>query len=550
MLQRLQVRNYVLIDSLETSFPEGLVIITGQTGAGKSILMGALSLCLGARADASMIGPDGDSCVVEAEFEAGEDSILKEKLQADDLPWQDGHLVIRRVVHSSGRSRSFLNDEPVSLSRLQEVSSHLVDVHAQHQTLLLQDPSFRMKLLDHFAGNKALLEACSDAWSQWQKARKELADAESRLRTLEADRDYTQARYERLESARLTEGELASLEQQQQQLAHAEEIKEVLEGARALMETEDGTPLSSLLKEAVRKLEKGARYLPQLQPLSERLESSRLEIEDISAEVEQASEKIEVSPAALQAVEDRMSLIYDLMKRYDVNSEAELIAVRDTLERALMDSTSLAEDMEALRKREKLCADGYARAASALHSAREKACKPFSGSVLESLRFLELENCRFETRVVAAPSSASGTDTVEFLFSAGSGEPVDVAKGASGGELSRIMLSLKAMMAKYTSMPTMVFDEIDTGVSGSAADKMGSMICSMGKDMQVFAITHLPQVAAKGDAHYLVSREGGRTGISRITGEERVMEISRMLSGSRITEAAIENARVLISEAT
>ena len=550
MLQRLQVRNYVLIDSLETRFPEGLVIITGQTGAGKSILMGALSLCLGARADASMIGPDGDSCVVEAEFEAGEDSILKEKLQADDLPWQDGHLVIRRVVHSSGRSRSFLNDEPVSLSRLQEVSSHLVDVHAQHQTLLLQDPSFRMKLLDHFAGNKALLEACSDAWSHWQKARKELADAESRLRTLEADRDYTQARYERLESARLTEGELASLEQQQQQLAHAEEIKEVLEGARALMETEDGTPLSSLLKEAVRKLEKGARYLPQLQPLSERLESSRLEIEDISAEVEQASEKIEVSPAALQAVEDRMSLIYDLMKRYDVNSEAELIAVRDTLERALMDSTSLAEDMEALRKRENLCADGYARAASALHSVREKACKPFSGSVLESLRFLELENCRFETRVVAAPSSASGTDTVEFLFSAGSGEPVDVAKGASGGELSRIMLSLKAMMAKYTSMPTMVFDEIDTGVSGSAADKMGSMICSMGKDMQVFAITHLPQVAAKGDAHYLVSREGGRTGISRITGEERVMEISRMLSGSRITEAAIENARVLISEAT
>ncbi|MBO4434159.1 MAG: DNA repair protein RecN [Bacteroidales bacterium] len=548
MLSRLQVRNYVLIDSLETSFPEGLIIITGQTGAGKSILMGALSLCLGAKADASMIGPDGDSCVVEAVFEAGDDDALKEKLQADDLPWQDGHLVIRRVVHSSGRSRSFLNDEPVTLARLQEVSSHLVDVHAQHQTLLLQDPSFRMKLLDHFAGNKALLEECGQAWADWQKARKELADAESRLRSLEADRDYNQARYERLEAASLKEGELADLEQRQQQLAHAEEIKEVLEGARGLMETEDGTPLPALLKDVVRKLEKGSRFIPQLQQLAERLESSRLEIEDISAEVESASEKIEVSPAALQQVEDRMSLIYDLMKRYGVNSEQELISVRDSLAEALAGSSALAEDMEALRKRESACADAYRRSASSLHDEREKACAPFSASVLESLRFLELENCRFITRVSASTPSATGTDTVEFLFSAGSNEPVDVAKGASGGELSRIMLSLKAMLAKYTSMPTMVFDEIDTGVSGSAADRMGSMICSMGKDMQVFAITHLPQVAAKGKAHYLVSREDGRTGISRISGEERVMEISRMLSGSRITEAAIENARVLISE--
>ena len=548
MLRRLQVRNYVLIDSLETSFPEGLVIITGATGAGKSILMGALSLCLGAKADASMIGPDGDSCVVEAEFEAGEDSILREKLQADDLPWQDGHLLIRRVVHATGRSRSFLNDEPVSLSRLQEVSSHLVDVHAQHQTLLLQDPSFRLRLLDHYAGNKALLESCSEAWSQWQKARKELADAESRLRSLEADRDYTQARYDRLESAHLVEGELASLEQQQQQLAHAEEIKEVLEGARSMMATEDGTPLPAILKEAVRRLDKGSRFLPELQQLAERLESSRLEIEDISAEVESASDKIELSPDALQKVEDRMSLIYDLMKRYGVNSEQELIVERDRLALTLEDGNTLAEDLEALRKAESAGADTYRRAASALHSAREKACKPFSASVLESLRFLELENCQFITRISASPASAQGTDAVEFLFSAGSNEPVDVAKGASGGELSRIMLSLKAMMAKYTSMPTMVFDEIDTGVSGSAADKMGSMICSMGKDMQVFAITHLPQVAAKGDAHYLVSREGSRTGIARISGEDRVMEISRMLSGSRITEAAIENARVLIAE--
>ena len=548
MLSRLQVRNYVLIDSLEITFPEGLVIITGQTGAGKSILMGALSLCLGARADASMIGKDGDSCVVEAEFEAGDDLVLKEKLSADDLPWQDGHLVIRRVVHSGGRSRSFLNDEPVSLSRLQEVSSHLVDVHAQHQTLLLQDPSFRMRLLDSFAGSGSLLESCASAWNKWQLSRRELAGAQARLQSIEADRDYTQARYDRLAAASLKEGELSLLEEQQQRLAHAEEIKEILEGAIRNMYTEGGTPLPALLKEAVRRLEKASRFLPGMEQLASRLESARLEAEDISAEMESASEGIEVSPSALQAVEDRMSLLYDLMKRYGVESEQELIAERERLSALLADSGTLAEDIQELKQREASCAGEYARAAAALHQAREKACGPFSAAVLDSLRFLELENCVFKARVSECAASAGGTDIAEFLFSSGSSEPVDVAKGASGGELSRIMLSLKAMLAKFSSMPTMVFDEIDTGVSGSAADRMGSMICSMGRDMQVFAITHLPQVAAKGNAHYLVSREGDRTGIRRISGEERIMEISRMLSGSRITEAAIENARVLVSE--
>ena len=545
MLSRLQVKNYILIDSLEIDFPEGLVIISGQTGAGKSILLGALSLCLGAKADAAMIGSNGDSCIVEAEFEAGGDTELQSKLSEDDLPWQDGHLVIRRVVHSSGRSRSFLNDEPVSVSRLQEVSSHLVDVHSQHQTLLLQDQSFRRGLLDHYAGNEKLLEECSAAWSQWQNRKKELASAQARLQSLEADREYTQARYKRLEEAGLKEGELFELEERQKQLAHAEDIKEVLSGALVDIGSEDFAPR---LKDAVRRLEKGSGYMPFLSPLAERLESARLEIEDISAELESASEKVDVSPMALQEVEDRMSLLYDLMKRYGVKSEAELIQTRDSLSMLLSDGATLSENLDQLKKDEAAAARRYGTAAQALHKARTAACDAFSAAVLDSLRFLELENGVFKAVCTEAPASASGTDTVDFLFSSNGKAPADVAKCASGGELSRIMLSLKAMMAKYTAMPTMVFDEIDTGVSGSAADKMGSLICSMGGDMQVFAITHLPQVAAKGSAHYLVTKEDGRTGIVRISGEDRVMEISRMLSGSRITEAAIENARVLISE--
>ena len=547
MLSRLQVRNYKLIDSLEIDFPEGLVIITGQTGAGKSILLGSLSLCLGAKADASMIGPDGDSCVVEAEFDASGDGTLKEILLAEDLPWQDGHLLIRRVVHSSGRSRSFLNDEPVSVTMLQEVSSRLVDVHSQHQTLLLSDPAFRMSILDHYAGCSALVDECSQAWSSLQKVRREVAETESRLQRIEADRDYNQARFDRLDQAALKEGELEALEEEQSRLAHAEDIKETLLSARNLLSDSEGTPLGASLKVAVRQLEKGSAYLPFLKELSERLESSRLEIEDISDSLETAFDKVDVSPARLQAVDDRISLLYDLMKRYGVNSEAELIAAREELSAALFDSSAVLERLEELRREASANQAKYDSLSGKLHAARTGACAEFSKSVQESLRFLELDNCRFIAQCRESQPSAKGIDTVDFLFSAGEQAPRDIAKVASGGELSRIMLSLKAMMAKFTEMPTMVFDEIDTGVSGSAADKMGSLICSMGQDMQVFAITHLPQVAAKGNAHYLVSRNQDRTGITRLSGDDRIMEISRMLSGSRITEAAVENAKALIS---
>ena len=545
MLRSLQIRNYVLIDSLEIDFPEGLVIITGQTGAGKSILVGALGLVLGAKADASLVGAHGDTCVVEAEFSADED--VRAILAANDLEDSD-ILTIRRVVNRSGRSRSFVGDEPVSLPVLQELSERLIDIHSQHQTLRLGNPAFRMEMLDHFAGNKARLAAYREAWTALQDVRKSLSDITARLERLSAEKDYNEAVFNKLDEARLREGELEELEAEQKQLAHAEEVKELLSaGEEAFSPSCEEAPLTARLKEAEKSVSRAVRYIPSLEPLVKRLESARLELEDIAEELEDAEARIDISPQRLEQVEDRMSLLYGLMKKHGVQSEAELIAVRDELSQALFDSTALEERKADLEKAVVEAEKAYGKAAEALHAAREKAAPGFAAAILDSLRFLELDRAVFSVGLAPSADGPTGRDAVRFLFSSTGKQPQDLSKVASGGELSRIMLSLKAMMARYTSMPTLLFDEIDTGVSGSAADRMGSMICTMGEDMQVFAITHLPQVAAKGQAHYLVTKEADVTAIRRLSPEERIREIARLLSGSVITEAAVANARALLS---
>ena len=545
MLRSLQIRNYVLIDSLEIDFPEGLVIITGQTGAGKSILVGALGLVLGAKADASLVGAHGDTCVVEAEFSADEG--VRAILAANDLEDSD-ILTIRRVVNRSGRSRSFVGDEPVSLPVLQELSERLIDIHSQHQTLRLGDPAFRMEMLDHFAGPAANPAACRQAWTTLQDARKSLAGVTARLERLAAERDYNEALFSKLDEARLREGELEELEAEQKQLAHAEELKELLSaGEEVFTPSCEEAPLTARLKEAEKVVSRAIRYIPSLESLVKRIESARLELEDIAEELESAEARIDISPQRLEQVEDRMSLLYGLMKKHGVQTEAELIAVRDQLSQALFDSTALEDRKAELEKTVAAAEAAYGTAADALHAAREKAAPGFAAAILDSLRFLELDHAAFSVELAEAPDGPTGRDAVRFLFSSSGKQPQDLSKVASGGELSRIMLSLKAMMARYTSMPTLLFDEIDTGVSGSAADKMGSMICSMGEDMQVFAITHLPQVAAKGQAHYLVTKEADVTAIQRLSPEERVQEIARLLSGSVITDAAVANARALLS---
>ncbi len=553
MLSRLHVKNYVLIDSLEIDFPEGLIIITGQTGAGKSILLGALSLVTGSKAEASMVSEGAENCVVEAEFD-GVDEAMKTVLEENEVEWEEGHLIIRRVVNRSGRSRSFVNDCPVPVSVLQTISSKLIDVHSQHQTMILSDRNFQLDILDHYAGNMNLRGECARLWRELSSLKSDLSSLEARLKNIADEKDYNEAQYRQLEAANLREGELAGLEEEQKQLANAEEIKSGLSAVEELYSSSMGEmSVDSSLKETEKILGKLGKYLPAASELSERVDSCRRELDDIFSEISSINARTDLSQDRLEAVENRMSMLYGLMQKHSCLDEAELIALRDKLSEALFDSTQLEEKRGELIKAVAAAEKELNDVAGRLHESRAKVSGEFAESITESIRGLELPYAIFEVELLDAPVSASGRDSVAFRFSAVGRNPVDVAKCASGGEMSRIMLALKAMMAKYTNMPTMIFDEIDTGVSGSVADRMGSMICDMGNDMQVFAITHLPQVAAKGSAHYLVSKDinaAASTAVSKITrlsDEERILEIARMLSGSILTEAAVENAKSLLN---
>lgn len=555
MLSRLQVKNYVLIDSLDIEFPEGLVIITGQTGAGKSILLGALSLVLGGKSDSGAIAEGADKCVVEAQFDMDpDDPDLKTIFDENDLEWDGGQIIIRRTVASTGRSRAFVNDLPVTVQVLSQLSSKLIDIHSQHQTMMLSDHQFQLSMLDRYAGNASRLETCSACWSRLSSLRSELSRLEARIASVERDREYNETQFAQLEAAKLVDGELEQLEEEQKRLANAEEIKELLCECESLASVSSGDmeiSMTNSLKEIQRKLEKLSKFIPQTTELASRVESTRLELEDVLAEVSDINEGLDVSPECLQLVDDRLSLIYSLLKKHGCATLTELIAVRDALGTNLADSSALVE------KREELLSDISSAqkeldvAAAALHESRAAAAPTFAADIQNSIRSLEMPLSIFEVELQDVAMSASGCDAVAFRFSATGRNAVDVARCASGGELSRIMLALKDMMARFGNMPTMIFDEIDTGVSGSVADKMGTMICEMGTRMQVFAITHLPQVAAKGSAHLLVTKTvepDGRTvsTMEKLSAEQRVLELARMLSGSVLTEAAIANAKSLL----
>lgn len=561
MLKALHIKNYVLIDSLDIGFPAGLVIITGQTGAGKSILLGALSLVMGSRADSSVIGAAGDNCVVEAEFEVNdEDGSLRQYLDENEIDFDPvdgkGQLTIRRILNSNGRSRSFVNDSPAPLKVLSMLSSRLIDIHSQHETMLLRDKQFQMSMLDHFAGDSGLLQSCRTRWERLTGLKNDLDEVNANLSRTNAEKDYNQAQFERLDSAHLKDGELEELETEQKQLANAEEIKSSLYQVENYFSPsgddaqDDRMSIDSMLKDSSRILDKLSSYIPSVSALSERIESARLELDDVLSEVSDLESGTEISDERLQEVEERLSLLYDLLKKYSCTQVSELIELRDRLSESLADTSVLEARKSALEKEIGEAEKDLADACSDLHDARAKAVPSFSDNICNSIRSLELDRAVFDVVLEPGKPGPDGSDTILFRFSSTGKSPVDVAKCASGGEMSRIMLCLKAMMARYTNMPSMIFDEIDTGVSGSVADKMGSMICSMGDYMQVFAITHLPQVAAKGDAHYIVTKEfdGDRaiSSIRKISGEDRVMEVARILSGSRVTPEAIANAKSLL----
>ena len=561
MLKALHIKNYVLIDSLDIEFPAGLVIITGQTGAGKSILLGALSLVMGSRADSSVIGAAGDNCVVETEFEVNdEDGSLRQYLDENEIDFDPvdgkGQLTIRRILNSNGRSRSFVNDSPAPLKVLSMLSSRLIDIHSQHETMLLRDKQFQMSMLDHFAGDSGLLQSCRTRWERLTGLKNDLDEVNANLSRTNAEKDYNQAQFERLDSAHLKDGELEELETEQKQLANAEEIKSSLYQVENYFSPsgddaqDDRMSIDSMLKDSSRILDKLSSYIPSVSALSERIESARLELDDVLSEVSDLESGTEISDERLQEVEERLSLLYDLLKKYSCTQVSELIELRDRLSESLADTSVLEARKSALEKEIGEAEKDLADACSDLHDARAKAVPGFSENICNSIRSLELDRAVFDVVLEPGKPGPDGSDTILFRFSSTGKSPVDVAKCASGGEMSRIMLCLKAMMARYMNMPSMIFDEIDTGVSGSVADKMGSMICSMGDYMQVFAITHLPQVAAKGDAHYIVTKEfdGDRaiSSIRKISGEDRVMEVARILSGSRVTPEAIANAKSLL----
>ncbi|MBQ0078050.1 MAG: DNA repair protein RecN [Bacteroidales bacterium] len=554
MLKSLHVENYVLIDSLDITFPGGLVIITGQTGAGKSILLGALSLLQGGRADASVISGGAASCVVEAEFSVeGDIQALKNIFGEEEAEWDDGGLVIRRVVYSTGRSRSFVNDAPVQLPFLSRIAPYIVDIHSQHKSLAITGASYQMDLLDHYASLVELRDKTTDCWWRLASANSELEMTNELISRQEAERDYNEAQFTQLSEANLRAGEMAELEEEQYALQNSEQIRQDLSDAAACLDpgSDEIPPVDSSLRECARRLERAARFVPSAADLAARIDSARLEIEDISAEIESQFARIEGSPERLAWLDERISLIYGLMRKHSCKSEAELIALRERYSQAVSGTEALHEKAAELKKKIAAFQSEYDLLVHDLGEKRREAAPIFAEEVTKSVRYLELDRAVFSVVVRKAEAGARGTDSVRFLFSANNTSPEELSKCASGGELSRIMLSLKAIMARYTGMPTMIFDEIDTGVSGSAAHKMGSMICSMGESMQVIAITHLPQVAAKGNAHYLVSKTENADGqvvstLHRLDEGERIMEIARLLSGESITAEAIANAKSLL----
>lgn len=545
MIRSLHIENYVLIDSLDVAFPEGLAIITGQTGAGKSILLGALSLVLGAKADASHISDGAESCVVEAEFDIDGNAELRELLDSNEVEWDGGHLIVRRVLNRSGRSRSFVNDSPVSGAVLASLGTSLVDIHSQHQSLLLSDRKFQLSVLDRFAGITERVEACRGLWAAYRSKSEALGKLRESADRMSFDYEYNAARLKQLKDARLRDGELEELEEEQKVLANAEEIKLALSQAAALRP-------DAAVKEAGRSVSKVARFMPALAELADRLDSTRIELTDIFDDLESKCDEVNFSGARLEQVEARLSLLYGLMKKNSCDTVSDLISLAEKLALEVDGSSSVEDRIREMETEVEAARAAYLKICEELHRSRAEAAVRFAGTLRESLVRLEMDRALFEVELCDAPQGPCGTDSVCFKFSSTGTAPVDVAKCASGGEISRIMLCLKSVMAGFSGMPTLVFDEIDTGVSGSVADSMGAMICGMGEKMQVIAITHLPQVAAKGNAHFVVSKTMAGDGtvastLKEVKGEARINEIARLLSGATITPQAVANAKSLLN---
>ena len=547
MLRRLSVSNYILIDALEIEFDGHLNIITGETGAGKSILLGALGLLLGNKNEGTTLRDPQRNCVIEALFDI-EAYGLQPFFEENDLDYA-GETVIRRIITPAGKSRAYVNDLPVQLAQLREFGSRLIDIHSQHQTLILASETFRTRALDTIAGNATLLKTYREHFDRLQSMRRELARQQAEAETARRDEEWLRFQSNELQAAGLRIGEMEELEREQTLLANADRIGEAIATIRNAFDS-DGIGILEQLKNAELQLGRLRDSYPHAAEFTERLHSVLEELKDIGAALGDDSQRIETNPERLQQVDDRIAALHALGQKYRANDESELIALRDRCLAQLDAIVHSDEALSALQKQIDAEHNATELAASELHRRREQAASAFAEQTAALLVRLGMPDVRFVVAVAdRGELSADGRDRIDFLFSANrTTPPTPVERTASGGELSRVMLAVKALLAHRMQLPTILFDEIDTGVSGRIADAMGEIICTLSQTMQVINITHLPQVASKGSTHFIVYKRDGETRISRLTPEERIAEIAKMLSGNEVTEAALAQARILLGE--
>ena len=550
MLKQLYIRNFTLIDELDIKLHPGFSVITGETGAGKSIILGAIGLLLGQRADSKSLKNNAEKCVVEAHFDLSKYN-LQPFFEENDIDFDAADTIIRRELTTAGKSRAFINDCPVTVQELKELGEQLVDVHSQHQNLLLQKHDFQLSVVDIIAGDDKELAAYRQVYSEYREAARKLEEMRREMEQNRQNADMLQFQFDELSAARLTDGEQEELEQQSETMTHAEDIKGALYTADNALQGE-GIGVVSSLHSAISALRSIANVLPAAQELTERMDSTYIELKDVAQEVGSCLERIDFDPAELDQINNRLDRLYELQRKYRVETVGELIGLRDDLQQklaAIENSDDTLQELEAqCAKLEEQCR----KLADKLTQKRKTGAQQIEQEMLGRLMPLGMPNVRFAITVEPAEIGATGQDKVQFLFSANTSTPLQpVAQVASGGEIARVMLSLKAMISGAVKLPTIIFDEIDTGVSGRVAEQMARMMQEMGlADRQVISITHLPQIAALGATHYKVTKTESATGtvsnMQELTAEERITEIAQMLSGSSITAAAIQNAKELL----
>ena len=550
MLKHLYIKNFTLIDTLDIELHPGFSVITGETGAGKSIILGAIGLLLGQRADSKTIKQGADKCVIEAHFDLSRYN-MGSFFTENDIEYDLDDCIVRRELTASGKSRAFINDTPVQLSMLKELGDRLMDIHSQHQNLLLNKQDFQLNVVDILADDSKELDAYRQTFSEYRKAEQELSQLREDIERNRQNVDFLQFQYQELSSANLKEGELEELEQKSDTMTHSEDIKSALYEADNAFQDEDNGIIRSL-RSSISALNGISKVFPDAKELTERMDSAYIELKDIASEISDHLEDIDFDPSELDSVNNRLDKLYDLQKKYRAETIEELITTRDDLQEKLNNIENSDEALESLQASvAKLKAD-IEKKADALTKLRTKAAQKIEKDMQSRLVPLGMPNVRFSISITKEQPGTYGQDKVAFLFSANTSTPLQpVSQVASGGEIARVMLSLKAMISGAVKLPTIIFDEIDTGVSGKIAEKMAEIMQEMGNnERQVISITHLPQIAALGSTHYKVSKEetgqGTTTSMTMLTPDERVREIAQMLSGSDVSDAAIQNAKELL----